>query len=117
MILIKTTRLLLALVASAVPLGIVNSNAVAGEKVSHTVVINSENQPGQTYYKLETPGSIQQLNGRVNGHSVSKNPKYDRVSNGQAQGRVSSGNDAFRVYGGISNLELTNPDAAKVYIE
>jgi len=82
----------------------------------HTVVIDSRNEPGQTSYTLTASGKIQQVGGKLNGHSVSIQ-NNDQVNGNRAQGRVNRGTDGFYVMGNISQIQLDNPNAATVYVD
>lgn len=82
----------------------------------HVVIIDSRNVPGETGYVLESTGRVEQVEGELHGWQASIDPG-DTVRGGQASGHVSTGVDAFRVYGPIEAIRLDNADAARVYID
>ncbi len=85
-------------------------------KEYHTVVIASGNASGQTNYTVKASDDLTQVEGTLDGTSVTINGP-DNVSGATANGRVSSGADGFTVTGTIQEIRLDNPEAATVYVD
>lgn len=83
----------------------------------HTLVIDSKNVPGSTHYTIKTSEGLKQVEGELDGRQVTIQSKRDRVIGNEASGRVSNGRDGFRFKGELLDIQLSNPDAANVYID
>ena len=85
---------------------------------NRTVVIAGSEKSGLTDYRIQASGQrLEQLAGEIDGYSVSLDEGQDRISGLVAQGRVGSGNDAYRVIGDFEKIELADPSAAVVYVD
>lgn len=69
---------------------------------------------GSSDYTIEGTGQVEQVDGRLGGLSVSSGSQ-DRVHGGTVNGTVWAGNDGFRIYGGIKNINIENPDHVQVH--
>jgi hypothetical protein len=84
---------------------------------THTVIIDgTPSGKAKTAYRIEAAGTIKQVNGMLAGRKVDIQSN-DTVNGPIANGYVIDGLDGFRVTGkAIPSIELTNPNAAVVYI-
>jgi hypothetical protein len=80
-----------------------------------TVIIDSTSMPGGTGYSLEAGGRIEQVEGATAGFDLTIGSD-DRIDGASAEGRVTTGADGFRVYGGLQGLDLDDPSAANVHV-
>ncbi len=92
------------------------SNNSSVKDYNHTIVIDSNNVSGATNYTIRTSGELKQVQGNLEGHQVTRQPN-DNVTDNQVNGRVRNGKDGFRFKGEILEIELSNPNAAKVYVD
>jgi hypothetical protein len=83
---------------------------------SHTVIIDSVNVSGSTNYTIKVDGSIEQVDGQLEGRSVTIQSN-DNVSGGTATGFVGAGRDGFKVSGKIKSISLDNPKNAKILVD
>lgn len=89
---------------------------VQGSNASHTVVIDGRGSPGTTGYAIKSSNSLNQVDGTVQGVSVTKDGN-DSESRNAAKGYVGGGADGFRTTGAIPNVTLCSPDAASVSVD
>jgi hypothetical protein len=93
---------------------VLSSMCEKGEQ--HTVVIKGENISGKTDYTVKGARAIKQVSGTLEGYDVSENSS-DQVNGTTATGKVSAGNDGFRVAGEIEEIRINNPSAATAYVD
>ncbi|MCF7876219.1 DNRLRE domain-containing protein [Candidatus Bipolaricaulota bacterium] len=87
------------------------------KRETHTVIIDgSANPDRRTYYRIEVTGSIEPVDGNLEGYEVGFNPETDSISGNVATGRVGCCQDGFRVTGEIRSITLDEPEAAVVLI-
>lgn len=86
------------------------------QPVSHTIVIDGENNPARTCYKISVSGLIRKAEGQLEGRRVTIDSN-DVVCGGNARGAVTTGKDGFRVTGEIRSIELFNPEGASVFVD
>lgn len=85
-------------------------------KADESVVIAGSEGSGKTSYRIDVEGrGIEQVSGTLDGYEVSVDPQ-DSVSGQSAKGTVGTGNDGFRVVGEVKDISLSNPEAAKVFV-
>ncbi|MFB6120621.1 MAG: hypothetical protein ABEJ68_05835 [Halobacteriaceae archaeon] len=69
---------------------------------------------GRSDYSIQATGRIEQVDGRLGGLSVSEN-QADQVNGSRVSGTVWGGADGFRVFGGIEEMSIENPDHVQVH--
>ena len=86
---------------------------VRGEP-DHTVVIVGQGE-GVTY-TIETNGGLEAVDGELDGYNVSVQDN-DVVEGGRASGRVTGGNDGYRVWGEIESISLDPEGEAEIRVD
>ncbi|MYL23796.1 hypothetical protein GLV89_08325 [Halomonas alkaliantarctica] len=93
-----------------------NANVFVNGEQFHTVVISGTNTAEGTDYILHGGGRLEQVEGELNGHSVSIQGN-DNVSGNRAEGHVAGAKDGFMVFGPIPQVELNQSSNAIVYVD
>lgn len=84
---------------------------------SHTVVFDGTTGSNlKTWYTLKASGRIEQVDGMLDGHRVTRNDN-DKVDGGAARGLVGDAKDGYRVYGDIEEISLEKPGVASVFVD
>lgn len=89
---------------------------IKGPGTSHTAVIDGSGSSGRTSYAIKVQGSLQQVDGTVQGTAVTENGS-DNTSDNAGRGWVGAGKDGFRITGDIPEITLCDPSAADVYVD
>jgi len=91
--------------------------SVQGDNNAHTVVFDgTTGSKLKTWYTLKASGRIEQVDGMLDGHRVTRNDN-DKVEGGTARGLVGDAKDGYRVYGQIQEVSLEKPGVASVFVD
>jgi len=83
----------------------------------HTVVFDGTTGSNlKTWYTLKASGRIEQVDGMLDGHRVTRNDN-DKVDGGTARGLVGNAKDGYRVHGRIQEISLEKPGVASVFVD
>ena len=83
-------------------------------RANHTIIILGTGG-GSTRYTISGGGDLAQVQGRIHGYDATIGPN-DTVRGTRAEGGVSTGADAFLVYGRLPDIVLNRPRAARILV-